>query len=57
MSETLLGLPLLTVIGMASIGLIVVLFRILANRLFLNLSAIPALCFVAFLAFLIGWGR
>lgn len=56
MSETAVGLLFLIVAGMVAIGLFVLLFRILTSRLFLNLSALLALAFLAFLAVLIGWG-
>lgn len=56
MSETGAGLLFLIVTGMVAIGLLVLLFRILTSRLFLNLSALLALAFLAFLAVLIGWG-
>lgn len=56
MSETAAGLLFLIVAGMVAIGLLVLLFRILTSRLFLNLSAVLALAFLAFLAVLIGWG-
>ncbi|MFP1646471.1 hypothetical protein [Pontitalea aquivivens] len=56
MSETAAGLLFLIVAGMVAIGLLVLLFRILTSRLFLNLSALLALAFLAFLAVLIGWG-
>jgi hypothetical protein len=55
-SETGAGLLFLIVAGMVAIGLLVLLFRILTSRLFLNLSALLALAFLAFLAVLIGWG-
>lgn len=56
MSETAAGLLFLIIAGMVAIGLLVLLFRILTSRLFLNLSALLALAFLAFLAVLIGWG-
>ena len=56
MSETAAGLLSLIVAGMVAIGLLVLLFRILTSRLFLNLSALLALAFLVFLAALIGWG-
>lgn len=56
MSETAAGLLFLIVAGMVAIGLLVLLFRILTSRLFLNLSALLALAFLGFLALLIGWG-
>ena len=56
MSETAAGLLFLIVAGMVAIGLLVLLFRILTSRLFLNLSALLALAFLGFLAVLIGWG-
>lgn len=56
MSETAAGLLFLIVAGMVAIGLLVLFFRILTSRLFLNLSALLALAFLAFLAVLIGWG-
>jgi hypothetical protein len=55
-SETAAGLIFLIVAGMVAIGLFVLLFRILTSRLFLNLSALLALAFLAFLAVLIGGG-
>jgi hypothetical protein len=55
-SETAAGLLFLIVAGMVAIGLLVLLFRILTSRLFLNLSALLALAFLAFLAVLIGLG-
>ena len=56
MSETAAGLLFLIVAGMVAIGLLVLLFRIVTSRLFLNLSALLAFAFLAFLAVLIGWG-
>lgn len=56
MSETAAGLLFLIVAGMVAMGLLVLLFRILTSRLFLNLSALLALAFLAFLAVLIGLG-
>lgn len=56
MSEAAGGLLFLIVAGMIAIGLLVLLFRILTSRLFLNLSALLALAFLGFLAVLIGWG-
>ena len=56
MSETAAGLLFLIVAGMVAIGLLVLLFRILTSRLFLNLSALLVLAFLAFLAIMIGWG-
>ena len=56
MSETAAGLLFLIVASMVAIGLLVLLFRILTSRLFLNLSALLALAFLAFLVVLIGWG-
>lgn len=56
MSETAAGLFFLIVAGMVAIGLLVVLFRILTSRLFLNISAILALVFLGFLALLIVLG-
>jgi hypothetical protein len=55
-SETAAGLLFLIVASMVAIGLLVLLFRILTSRLFLNLSALLALAFLAFLVVLIGWG-
>jgi hypothetical protein len=55
-SETAAGLLFPIVAGMVAIGQLVLLFRILTSRLFLNLSALLALAFLAFLAVLIGWG-
>lgn len=57
MSETAAGLLFIIVAGMVTIGLLVLLFRILTSRLFLNLSALLALAFLAFLAVLVSWGR
>ncbi len=57
MSETAAGLLFPVMAGMVAIGLLVLLFRILTSRLFLNLSALLALAFLGFLAFLIAWGR
>lgn len=56
MSETAAGLLFLIVAGMVAIGLLVLLFRILTSRLFLNLSALLALAFLALIVVLIGWG-
>lgn len=56
MSETAAGLLFLIVAGMVAIGILVLLFRILTSRLFLNLSAIIAIAFLGFLAVLIAWG-
>lgn len=56
MSETAAGLLFLIIAGMVAIGLLVVLFRILTSRLFLNLSALLALAFLALIVVLIGWG-
>lgn len=56
MSEAAGSLLFLIVAGMVSIGLLVLLFRILTSRLFLNLSALVALVFLAFLTVVIGWG-
>ena len=56
MSEPAAGLLFLVVTGMVAIGLLVLLFRILTSRLFLNLSVLLALAFLAFFAVLIGWG-
>lgn len=56
MLETAAGLLFLILAGMVAIGLLLLLFRILTSRLFLNLSALLALAFLAFLAVLIGWG-
>jgi hypothetical protein len=55
-SETAAGLLFLIVAGMVAIGLPVLLFRILTSRLFLNLSALLALAFLALIVVLIGWG-
>jgi hypothetical protein len=55
-SETAASLLFLIVAGMVAIGLLVLLFRILTSRLFLNLFAVLALAFLGFLAVLIGWG-
>lgn len=56
MSETAAGLRFLILAGMVSIGLLVLLFRILTSRLFLNLSSILALAFIGFIAVLIAFG-
>ena len=56
MSEPAAGLLFLILAGMVAIGLLVLLFRILTSRLFLNLSALLALAFLGLLAVLIGWG-
>jgi hypothetical protein len=56
MSETAAGLLFLIVTGMVAIGLLVLLFRILNSRLFLNISALLVLAFLGFFAVLIGWG-
>ena len=56
MSEPAAGLLFLILAGMVAIGLLVLLFRILTSRLFLNLSALLALAFLGLLAILIGWG-
>ena len=56
MSETAAGLLLFIVTSMVAIGLVVLIFRILTSRLFLDLSALLALAFLAFLAVLIVWG-
>lgn len=56
MSETAAGLLFLIAAVMVAIGLLVLLFRILTSRLFLNLSALLALGFLAFLAILMGLG-
>lgn len=56
-SEAAAGLLFLIVAGMVAIGLVVLLFRILTSRLFLNMSALFALVFLGFLAVLIGGGR
>ena len=55
MSDAAIGLLFLILAGMVSIGLLVLVFRILTSRLFLNLSALLALAFLGFLAVLIGW--
>ncbi len=57
MSETAAGLMFLLVAGMIAIGLLVLLFRVLTSRLFLNLSALLALGFLAFVVFLSATGR
>ena len=57
MSEAVGGLLFLIVAGMVSIGLVVLLFRILTSRLFLNLSALLALAFLGFLIFLMSSGE
>ncbi|MEY4891111.1 MAG: hypothetical protein RIQ75_2241 [Pseudomonadota bacterium] len=56
MSEPAAGFLFLIVTGMVAIGLLVLLFRILTSRLFLNLSVLLALAFLGFFAALIGWG-
>ncbi|MBO6883043.1 MAG: hypothetical protein JJ869_05605 [Marivita sp.] len=56
MSEIVAGLLFLILAGMVAIGLLVLLFRILTSRLFLNFSALVALAFLGFLAFLVGFG-
>ena len=56
MSEAVGGLLFLIVAGMVSIGLFVLLFRILTSRLFLNLSALLALACLGFLIFLMSLG-
>ena len=50
------GLLSLILAGMIAIGLLVLLFRILTSRLFLNLSALLALAFLGFLIFLVSLG-
>jgi hypothetical protein len=55
-SETAAGLLFLIVAGMVAIGLLVLLFRILTSRLFLNLSALLALAFLGLVIFLMSWG-
>jgi len=54
-SEPVGGLLFLIVAGMIAIGLLVLLFRILTSRLFLNLLALLALAFLGFLIFLMSW--
>jgi hypothetical protein len=56
MSGTATGLMFLIVAGMVAIGLLVLLFRILTSRLFLNLSALLAIAFLGLLIFLTSWG-
>ena len=56
MSEAFGGLLFLIVAGMIAIGLMVLLFRILTSRLFLNLSALLALAFLGLLIFLTSVG-
>lgn len=56
MSEAAGGLLSLIFVGMIAIGLLVLLFRILTSRLFLNLSALLALAFLGFLIFLMSLG-
>ena len=56
MSEAVGGLLFLIVAGMIAIGLLVLLFRILTSRLFLNLSALLALAFLGLLIFLMSLG-
>jgi hypothetical protein len=51
-----MGLFFLVVVGMAAIGLLVILFRIITSRLFLNLSVLMALAFLAFLVVLMSRG-
>jgi hypothetical protein len=55
-SEAAGGLLSLIFVGMIAIGLLVLLFRILTSRLFLNLSALLALAFLGFLIFLVSLG-
>jgi len=55
-SEAAGGLLSLIFVGMIAIGLLVLLFRILTSRLFLNLSALLALAFLGFLIFLMSSG-
>jgi len=55
-SETAAGLLFLIIAGMVAVGLLVLIFRILTSRLFLNLSALLALAFLVFLAVLVSWG-
>lgn len=55
-AEAVGGLLFLILAGMVAIGLLVLLFRILTSRLFLNLSALLALAFLGFLIFLMSWG-
>jgi len=55
-SEAAAGLLFLIIAVMVAIGLLVLLFRILTSRLFLNVSALLALAFLVFLAVLIGLG-
>jgi len=55
-SEAAGGLLSLIFVGMIAIGLLVLLFRILTSRLFLNLSALLALAFLGFLIFLMSLG-
>jgi len=56
LSEAFGGLLFLIVAGMIAIGLMVLLFRILTSRLFLNLSALLALAFLGLLIFLTSVG-
>lgn len=56
MLETAVGLLFLIVAGMVGIGILVLLFRILTSRLFLNISAVLALVFLGFLGLLIVLG-
>ncbi|MEY4890359.1 MAG: hypothetical protein RIQ75_1489 [Pseudomonadota bacterium] len=56
MFERAAVLLFLIVTGIVAIGLLVLLFRILASRLFFNLSVLLALAFLGFFAVLIGWG-
>jgi len=56
MSGTATGLMFLIVASMVAIGLLVLLFRILTSRLFLNLSALLAIAFLGFLIFLTSCG-
>jgi hypothetical protein len=55
-SEAAGGLLSLIFVGMIAIGLLVLLFRVLTSRLFLNLSALLALAFLGFLIFLMSLG-
>jgi hypothetical protein len=55
-SETAAGLLFLIVAGMVAVGLLVLLFRILTSRIFLNISVLLALAFLGILALVIAAG-
>jgi hypothetical protein len=56
MSESAAGLLFLIVAGMVAVGLLVLLFRILTSRIFLNISVLLALAFLGILALVIAAG-